>query len=874
MKNFYLLVLTIFGIVSTSFSQITSTGIGGLWSDPLTWAGGVVPGATDDVIIADGTIVTIDQDVTIVNLTIGQGVSGILEYEQLNARTCSLTGDATINDGAIFRSSINGTVTTHVLTTSGNIINNGSIDFSTNGNTAGTRIIFTGALNTSVTGTGIMTDVSAITVDKGTSAAAVVELNTTNFSFQGATSTSGNVQSFLDLLNGTFKVSGTFTMDNGLFTGTGAYIIPSTAGLWLNNSNFTVNARGGDLEVDGKLQVDAGILNIGTGAGNRLLYLDGSVITINGGEVNVASRMSAIAGFGLTYTQTGGVITVATVGNTSGTRASFDVQDQGDNSSFIMSGGTIIIQNANTSGSGNRDFFNDATNINITGGTLQLGNASTPPTQTFYVSGSTPDLIINNSTGGHTIHLLNDVNVYGNTTINAGNAIFLNDNAGTGHILTQRGPTFTNLGTLNGTVPGSTLSFAGTAAQTYGGDGVILSPLLNMIMSNSAGLTITNAIPSDITVFALSMFAGDINTGVSTLAVGTGTATPGVFTYTSGTVIGKFKRWFDATVSARNFPVGIAGATRTANVLFTTAPASGGTLTAQWVSAYGGTSGLPLTEPGFPTITNVASDGYWTITAGDGLSGGVYTGTFTATNVTTVIDYTELVLVKRADGSSPWILDGTHVTTTGSNTTPVLQRTGMVDFSDFGIGGSGTSLPVTIEYFKGQRQGSGNLLNWKINCNNSPSVTMQLERSSDARKFTAINNITASAARCLQAFDYTDAAPLPGTNYYRIRLIDADGKSAYSSIIAILNKEKGFELVSMMPNPVIASSSLSVASAKGGNMNIVITDATGRKLSNRNVMLVAGSNQISLQLADLPAGTYQLTGYSDGAVQTLRFIKN
>ncbi len=874
MKNFYALIFAVFAMASTAFSQISSTALGGNWSDPLTWNGGIVPAPTDDVIISDDAIVIIDQDVTVVNLTVGQGASGILEYEALNARTVTITGDVTIAAGAIFRSAVSGTITTHVLSAAGNITNGGTMDFSTNGNTAGTEIVFTGAANTNFTGTGTATDVYAITVNKGTSAASVVELSTAAFSFQGSSSTPGFVQSFLNIVNGTFKISGTFTMDNGVFTGTGTYIVPSTGGFWLNNPNFIVNGRGGDVEIDGTLRVDAGIFNVGINPNNRLLYLSGTVMIINGGEVNVASRLTAILDFGINYTQTGGVITVNMMGNTSGVRASFDIEDQGDNSSFTMSGGTIVIQNPNTSGAGNRDYFNDATNINITGGTLQIGNAATAPTQTFFISGSTPDLTINNSTGGHIVQTLNDVNVFGSTTINAGNTLNLNDGSGTGHILTQRGATFTNLGILNGTVPGSALTFAGTAAQTYGGDGTITVPLLSLVMSNAAGLTITNSIPSDITVFSLSMFAGDITTGVSTLAVGTGTANLGVLTYTSGTVVGKFKRWFDATVTARNFPVGIPGATRTANVLFTTAPVSGGTLTAEWVAAYGGVNGLPLTEPGFPPVTDVASDGYWTLTAGDGLAGGVYTGTFTATNVLTVIDFTELVLVKRADASSPWTLDGTHVTTTGSNTTPVLQRTDMVGFSDFGIGGSMTSLPITIEYFKGSKQSNGNLLDWKVSCTNSPTATMILERSTDGRNFSSINNITASALRCLQPFNYTDASPAATVNYYRIKLIDASGKFNYSNIIALLNKEQGFDIISMMPNPVRSTAILSVASAKASRMEIVVTDISGKKINSRSVDLIAGSNMIPVDFTNLAAGTYQVTGYTQGMVKTIRFIKN
>src|SRR4051794_8612668 len=103
MRNFYLLFLALFGYAATSFSQISSTALGGNWSDPLTWNGGVVPGATDDVIISDAAIVDIDQDATIHSLVVGQGTSGILEYESVTARTLTVTGDITVSAGAIFR---------------------------------------------------------------------------------------------------------------------------------------------------------------------------------------------------------------------------------------------------------------------------------------------------------------------------------------------------------------------------------------------------------------------------------------------------------------------------------------------------------------------------------------------------------------------------------------------------------------------------------------------------------------------------------------------------------------------------------------------------------------------------------------------------
>jgi hypothetical protein len=192
----------------------------------------------------------------------------------------------------------------------------------------------------------------------------------------------------------------------------------------------------------------------------------------------------------------------------------------------------------------------------------------------------------------------------------------------------------------------------------------------------------------------------------------------------------------------------------------------------------------------------------------------------------------------------------------------------------FNIAITGVAVPVTIEYFKGSKQTSGNLLDWKVACYNSPTATMVIERSRDARKFDPINSITETATRCLQPFSFVDAAPLSGINYYRLKTVDADGKETYSTIVALLNKTKGFEIVSLMPNPVKETAILSTTSAIKTTMQVVVSDLAGRQLTKQSVTLIAGSNQVPLKLGHLSAGTYQVTGITaDGTTTTLRFVK-
>ncbi len=239
---------------------VTSTVVGGPWSVPATWVGGVVPTSNDDVTIADGATVIIDTAAVALDVTVGQGTSGVLQWDTVAARTLTVGINVTVASGGTFNSGAVGVVTAHVLSLGGNLINNGTLDFSTNANTAGAGITFTGATNNTFGGTGATTDIRTLTINKGTSNANILELNPTNFTVQGTT-VDGAPMAFLTLTNGTLKVSGTFTLTGRVFTAA-AYTIPATGGFWLNNPNFTVAGQNGSPTESGLLRISQGTFNI------------------------------------------------------------------------------------------------------------------------------------------------------------------------------------------------------------------------------------------------------------------------------------------------------------------------------------------------------------------------------------------------------------------------------------------------------------------------------------------------------------------------------------------------------------------------------------------------------------------------------------
>ncbi|MDF2382550.1 T9SS type A sorting domain-containing protein [Nostoc ellipsosporum NOK] len=961
------------GALSTALSGVQSTSIagvissngtgGGLWSATSTWVGGVVPSINDKVSIVNGDVVTIDVAANAYELTIGGGASTTLQYEAITARTLTVYNNVTVSANAIFQSATSGTQTGHLLSVGSNLVNNGTLDFSTATDAAGASITFTGANDNTFSGSGTVTDIRQITVNKGTSSAPVIELNAANFSVRG--SVIDNVTGgFLTLTNGTFKISGTFTYTGRMFSAA-AYTIPATSGVWLNNPNFTIAAQTGNVVNNGVLRVSSGTWSIGTTNTTTVTGAAGASFIVNGGTLNIAGRFNPSTA--ITYTQTGGVVNVATVGNSGSgtTNGSFTIPGT---ATFNMSGGNINLVQAST-GATPIDWIATNTAFNYTGGTVTTGTGATTTNFNFRLRGNLPGLIVDNTTNNKTATATSQVNLNGPTTINSGATFVIS-----GQVCLVLGSPFTNNGTLTGTTTNTRFYFlTNNGAITYTGTGTVTAPLTSFEVDNTAGVVIDpsvnqiitarfnnfsggltnsgkltignggtssaiiqigvtgvsspiygfdvppvfnigtgglqviygpelsarttgNEIPpsrtvavlsagnpngivingGDITTSTLTMSTGNITTGSNTLVLGTSATALGTYSYTAGTIVGRFKRWIGTATGNFDFPVGIATAKRNASINFTTANTTGGSLTTEWVSSPGGNNGLPLTE-GATTITNTSNDGFWRVVSGDGLTGGSYTGTFTATGIAGVTDPTQLVLTKRANTSSPWVFDGTHVTTTGTAAAPVLSRTGMSGFSEFGIGGTFVLLPVNLLTFSGEKTGGVNQLYWTT-ASEQNNKGFEVQRSLNGTDYTVLGFVNTQATGGNSGvkldYSYTDAAPTGTTQYYRLRQVDQDGRSKYSNVIQIKGTPASrLSISSVYPNPASNEITISMSSPVRSTVTVSILNMSGQVMGQQVISIGTGSNSLPVNISKLPAGYYMFKLTSESGSAVTRFIK-
>ncbi len=166
-------------------------------------------------------------------------------------------------------------------------------------------------------------------------------------------------------------------------------------------------------------------------------------------------------------------------------------------------------------------------------------------------------------------------------------------------------------------------------------------------------------------------------------------------------------------------------------------------------------------------------------------------------------------------------------------------------------------LPVQWASFTAEKKNKSAILLWST-LTEQNSKRFIVERSADGNSFLPLTTVEASGnSNFLKSYSYTDAAPLNGINYYRIRQEDLDGKTILSEVRSLFFDDR--YNVSITPNP--ASDVINIRIP--GNtkiINAILTNSAGQKVKQ-----VSFNNAgMQIDISNLARGIYyiQLNGSS------------
>lgn len=393
-----------------------------------------------------------------------------------------------------------------------------------------------------------------------------------------------------------------------------------------------------------------------------------------------------------------------------------------------------------------------------------------------------------------------------------------------------------------------TLYLDGTSSQIVAGSQTFKTYHLNT--SNNAGITLN----SNLSVSGIHTFAN----GVITTS-----ATPNYLVYEAGSsysgdgdtkhVNGWVKKFGSTNFI---FPVGNGTVERTValnslsvssefNVKYLSTTPNSGSMTAP--------------------VWDVNDPEYWTINK---ISGGTAT-------VTLNWNYSKVyfpnwvvadILVTGYNGSA-WTDNGGAGTASGTAaTTGTVSSNSISSFNLFTFGSRTYVLPLTLTSFNAVRQGNYTQITWTTEREYNADHFI-VERSDDGVSFYTVSQIPARNSLVAQQYNTKDNASINRIAYYRLRMVDANGRESFSKTVAVtINADN---LLTLLTNPVHDKLTLIASSSLNGSFNYTITAMNGKLMQQGKLSIQNGGQyQVALK-GGLSAGLYVFE-VNDGQ-QSFRF---
>ncbi|HMI62539.1 MAG TPA: hypothetical protein VK518_16595, partial [Puia sp.] len=144
----------------------------------------------------------------------------------------------------------------------------------------------------------------------------------------------------------------------------------------------------------------------------------------------------------------------------------------------------------------------------------------------------------------------------------------------------------------------------------------------------------------------------------------------------------------------------------------------------------------------------------------------------------------------------------------------------------------GNPLPLVLDGFTALLNTDKSItLDWNTQMEiNSSSI--QIERSADGESWKAIGSVMAKGnSSVVTNYTFTDAQPLSGTNFYRLRMIDIDNSYAYSDVKVI--RTSVVSKISFFPNPAREYVNVSLGVGSGTQVVIRLINPAGQLLQEK-----------------------------------------
>ncbi|MBK8608723.1 MAG: T9SS type A sorting domain-containing protein [Chitinophagaceae bacterium] len=184
------------------------------------------------------------------------------------------------------------------------------------------------------------------------------------------------------------------------------------------------------------------------------------------------------------------------------------------------------------------------------------------------------------------------------------------------------------------------------------------------------------------------------------------------------------------------------------------------------------------------------------------------------------------------------------------------------------------TVPVKLISFSGRLNGLKVDLNW-VTASELDTKHFEVQRSADGLNFSTIATVAAKGTSTnVTNYDQVDLNPYKGVNYYRLKIVDIDGKFEYSQIV-IIRIDNNVQLVTKVaPNPFTGKIDVYLTLTHNTPVDFRFIDINGRIVFKKSVAGLKGFNWFTINDLDrLPAAPYMLHIVTDDATIVEKLMK-
>ena len=179
------------------------------------------------------------------------------------------------------------------------------------------------------------------------------------------------------------------------------------------------------------------------------------------------------------------------------------------------------------------------------------------------------------------------------------------------------------------------------------------------------------------------------------------------------------------------------------------------------------------------------------------------------------------------------------------------------------------ALPVQLVDFRATVIGDQVSLGWETTMEKDADRFV-VERSTDLREFGAVGQVTSAGnSTTRRVYSLIDAAPHPGTNYYRLRTVNQDGTSQLSKVVAATIDDVT-PAMAVTGNP-ISDGKIRLAVRNMAGATYQLRTITGQAI--RTTVTSRNDRVVELQLGQaIGAGIYLLEGNTGTSRQVVKLL--